>query len=74
MSLAAQQEASTSDAHSDDTDTATTDTTTDLDAILVVAQRADHVSNGATNLDLDIKDTPQSISVVSSEQMQQSTR
>ncbi|MCD9096748.1 TonB-dependent siderophore receptor [Luteimonas fraxinea] len=43
---------------------------TDLDAILVVAQRAGRVSNGATNLDLDIKDTPQSISVVSSEQMQ----
>lgn len=71
VSLAAQQEASASDAQSGDTDTATTDTTTDLDAILVVAQRADRVSNGATNLDLDIKDTPQSISVVSSEQMQQ---
>lgn len=45
--------------------------TTDLDAVLVVAQRAERVSNGATNLDLAIKDTPQSISVVSSEQMQQ---
>ncbi len=37
---------------------------TDLDRILVVAQRADRVSSGATNLDLAIKDTPQSISVV----------
>jgi len=46
-------------------------TATDLDAVLVVAQRASRVSNGATNLDLAIKDTPQSISVVSSEQMRQ---
>jgi outer membrane receptor for ferric coprogen and ferric-rhodotorulic acid len=44
---------------------------TELDRILVVAQRAERVSNGATNLDLAIKDTPQSISVVSSEQMRQ---
>jgi len=44
---------------------------TDLDAVLVVAHRAERVSNGATNLDLAIKDTPQSISVVSSEQMRQ---
>ncbi|MFC3129528.1 TonB-dependent siderophore receptor [Coralloluteibacterium stylophorae] len=43
---------------------------TQLDAILVVAQRAERVSNGATNLDIAIKDTPQSISVVSQEQMQ----
>lgn len=42
-----------------------------LNAVLVVAQRADRVSNGATNLDLAIKETPQSISVVTSEQMQQ---
>jgi len=48
-----------------------TATPTDLDAVLVVAQRANRVSNGATNLDLDIKDTPQSISVVSGEQMRQ---
>ncbi len=41
------------------------------DQVLVVAQRADRVSNGATNLDLDIKDTPQSISVVTTEQMEQ---
>lgn len=42
----------------------------ELDKVLIVAQRADRVSNGATGLDLDIKDTPQSISVVSAEQMQ----
>src|SRR5690606_31046798 len=47
------------------------DTATDLAAALVVAERASRVSNGATNLDLAIKDTPQSISVVSSEQMRQ---
>ncbi|WP_411833689.1 TonB-dependent siderophore receptor [Pseudoxanthomonas mexicana] len=48
-----------------------TDSVTDLDHVLVVAQRANRVSNGATNLDLDIKETPQSISVVTQEQMQQ---
>lgn len=42
---------------------------TDLDAVLVVAQRAERVSNGATNLDLAIKDTPQSVSVVTADQM-----
>lgn len=42
-----------------------------LDTVLVVGQRASRVSNGATNLDLDIKETPQSISVVGQEQMQQ---
>ncbi len=42
-----------------------------LDAVLVVAQRASRTSTGATNLDLDIKDTPQSISVVSGELMRQ---
>jgi outer membrane receptor for ferric coprogen and ferric-rhodotorulic acid len=41
----------------------------DLEKVLVVSQRAERVSNGATNLDLAIKDTPQSISVVSREQM-----
>ncbi|WP_454827957.1 TonB-dependent siderophore receptor [Pseudoxanthomonas wuyuanensis] len=65
MALAA-QDAATSGAQSGDADTAT-----ELDAVLVVTQRANRVSNGATNLDLDIKDTPQSISVVSSTQMQQ---
>lgn len=43
----------------------------DLDTLLVIGLRASRVSNGATNLDLDIKDTPQSISVVSKEQMRQ---
>ena len=42
---------------------------TELGVVRVVAERADRVSNGATNLDLAIKDTPQSISVVSREQM-----
>ena len=43
----------------------------ELGAVRVVAQRADRVSSGATNLDLAIKDTPQSISVVSSQEMQE---
>ena len=47
------------------------DTATQLDTVRVVSQRANRVSNGATNLDLDIKETPQSISLVSGEQMQQ---
>jgi outer membrane receptor for ferric coprogen and ferric-rhodotorulic acid len=42
-----------------------------LNTVLVVAQRAERVSNGATNLDLAIKETPQSISVVTGEQMRQ---
>jgi outer-membrane receptor for ferric coprogen and ferric-rhodotorulic acid len=44
------------------------DAATTLDSIFVVARRADRVSNGATNLNLDIKETPQSISVVTQEQ------
>ena len=63
--MAAQQDASAGVADG------STDTATDLDAVLVVGQRANRVSNGATNLDLAIKETPQSISVVSSEQMRQ---
>lgn len=43
----------------------------DLDAVLVVAERDERVSNGATNLDLAVKDTPQSISVVDAAQMEQ---
>jgi len=43
----------------------------DLDKVLVVSQRAERASSGAVNLDLAIKDTPQSISVVSREQMDQ---
>lgn len=50
---------------------AASDAATDLDTVLVVAQRANRVSNGATNLDLDIKDTPQSISVVDATQMRE---
>lgn len=46
-------------------------TATDLDTIRVVGQRANRVSNGATNLDLSIRETPQSISVVTAEQMRQ---
>jgi outer membrane receptor for ferric coprogen and ferric-rhodotorulic acid len=41
-----------------------------LEAVLVTAKRADRISTGATGLNLDIKDTPQSISVVSAEQME----
>ena len=44
---------------------------TTLDAVRVVSQRANRVSTGATNLDLDIKDTPQSISTVDRAQMAQ---
>lgn len=44
---------------------------TDLGPVLVVAQRNERTSNGATNLDLAIKDTPQSISVVTDEQMRE---
>jgi outer membrane receptor for ferric coprogen and ferric-rhodotorulic acid len=44
---------------------------TELEEILVVAQRAQRVSTGATNLNLDIKETPQSITVVTQEQMEQ---
>jgi outer membrane receptor for ferric coprogen and ferric-rhodotorulic acid len=42
-----------------------------LEELVVVAQRIRRVSSGATNLDLEIKETPQSISVVSQDQMQQ---
>jgi outer membrane receptor for ferric coprogen and ferric-rhodotorulic acid len=45
-------------------------TETELDTVLITAQRAERVSRGATGLDLDIKDTPQSISVVTAELMQ----
>ncbi|MET0210211.1 MAG: TonB-dependent receptor, partial [Burkholderiaceae bacterium] len=44
---------------------------TELDAVLVTGQRVNRVSNGAANLDLDAKDTPQSISFVSQQQMKQ---
>src|SRR5690606_11591983 len=56
--------------HAQDADTtAPGSDAVELDRILVVGQRASRVSNGATNLDLDIKQTPQSISVISKEQM-----
>ncbi|MBL8270792.1 TonB-dependent receptor plug domain-containing protein, partial [Steroidobacter sp.] len=40
-----------------------------LETVLITAKRADRVSKGATGLDMDIADTPQSISVVTREQM-----
>lgn len=40
-----------------------------LGQVLVVAQRAERSSSGATHLDLTIKDTPQSISDITSQQM-----
>ncbi len=43
---------------------------TEVDTVLITAQRADRISRGATGLNLDIKDTPQSISVVTSSLMQ----
>jgi outer membrane receptor for ferric coprogen and ferric-rhodotorulic acid len=51
--------------------TAPGDKVVDLGTVMVVARREDRSSAGATNLDLDIKDTPQSISVVDQAQMQQ---
>ena len=57
--------------HAQPADDASGPSATELDAVLVVAQRAQRVSSGATGLDLDIKATPQSISVVSREQMEQ---
>jgi len=41
----------------------------DIATVLITGQRAERVSRGATGLDLDIKDTPQSISVVTSQLM-----
>jgi outer membrane receptor for ferric coprogen and ferric-rhodotorulic acid len=58
-------------AHAQTSDTPDSQQATDLDRILVVGQRASRASSGATNLDLDIKETPQSISVLTQEQMQQ---
>jgi len=40
-----------------------------LEEVKIVNVREDRVSSGATGLDLDIKETPQSISIVTSEQM-----
>ena len=50
----------------------TTDDTTaesGLEFVLVTAKRAERVSRGATGLDLDVTETPQSISIIPSEQM-----
>ncbi|MET0987067.1 MAG: TonB-dependent receptor plug domain-containing protein [Steroidobacteraceae bacterium] len=41
----------------------------DLETVLILAKRAHRISKGATGLDLEIKDTPQSISVVTRELM-----
>lgn len=41
----------------------------ELETVLVAGQRANRVSSGATNLDLEAKDTPQSISFITQEQM-----
>lgn len=43
----------------------------ELEEVFVVAQRARRLSSGATNLDMAIKETPQSISVISEEQLEQ---
>lgn len=51
-----------------DADTSVAETST-LPEMTVVAERTSRTSSGAINLDLDIKDTPQSISVVTSEEM-----
>jgi outer membrane receptor for ferric coprogen and ferric-rhodotorulic acid len=41
----------------------------EMEYVLVTAKRDDRISRGATGLDLDIIETPQSISVISAEQM-----
>src|SRR5262245_3300157 len=41
----------------------------DLEYVLVTAKREDRISRGATGLDLDVIETPQSISIITSEQM-----
>jgi outer-membrane receptor for ferric coprogen and ferric-rhodotorulic acid len=48
---------------------ASSDADPELETVLITAQRAERVSRGATGLDLAIKDTPQSISVVTQELM-----
>ncbi len=42
---------------------------TGLETVLVTGQRVNRVSSGATNLDLEAKDTPQSISFITQEQI-----
>jgi outer membrane receptor for ferric coprogen and ferric-rhodotorulic acid len=58
-------------AESVDSTASTHKATEKLDSVLVVAKRDNRVSSGATNLNLNIKDTPQSISLVTQEQMKQ---
>src|SRR5262245_36639436 len=41
----------------------------DIEYVLVTAKRAERVSRGATGLDLDVVETPQSISIITDEQM-----
>jgi outer membrane receptor for ferric coprogen and ferric-rhodotorulic acid len=41
-----------------------------LETVTIIGQRAARVSTGATGLNLDVKETPQSISTVTAEQMQ----
>lgn len=41
----------------------------DMEYVLVTAKRDERISRGATGLDLDVTETPQSISIISSEQM-----
>jgi outer membrane receptor for ferric coprogen and ferric-rhodotorulic acid len=48
----------------------TTSTATALEPVLITAQRIERVSRGATGLDIDIRETPQSISIVPREQME----
>lgn len=40
-----------------------------LETVLITGQRVNRVSSGATNLDLEAKDTPQSISFITQEQL-----
>lgn len=60
MPVAAQSDAPAADASNVKT----------LEAVTIVSQREARVSTGATGLNLEIKETPQSISVVTAEQMQ----
>jgi outer membrane receptor for ferric coprogen and ferric-rhodotorulic acid len=41
----------------------------ELEPVLVTAKRAERVSRGATGLNLDVSETPQSISIITTEQM-----
>lgn len=69
--LAAGAFAGTAQGQATSADTVASNTRVTLEEVMVVAQRARRVSSGATNLDMEIKETPQSISVISQEQMEQ---